>query len=166
MKILIVVRHAKSSWKMNLPDRLRPLNKRGKRDGPMMGERLAERKVEVDQMISSPAKRALATAEAIAEALGYPWEEIVVDERLYHAEPHEILEVVEGLDDHFDCVMCFGHNPGLTEFVNHFSPRSIDNVPTCGVIEFRFDIDTWAGVGKVEPIWMDFDYPKKPKKPK
>ena len=162
MKTLTLIRHAKSSWKDGgIPDLSRPLNKRGKRDGPMMGERLAERGVEVDLMISSPATRALATAEAIAEEIGYSWEEVVVDERLYHAEPYEILQVVEELEDYLDHVMVFGHNPGLTDLANEFSPYYIDNVPTCGIVELRFDVDTWAGIGGAGPVGMDFDYPKK-----
>jgi len=162
MKTLILIRHAKSSWKNpGLPDRLRPLNKRGKRDAPVMGERLAERGIEVDRVITSPATRALATAEVITGEIGFPWEDIIVDERLYLADASEILEVIQGLDDHLDCVMCFGHNPGLTALVNHFSPYQIDNMPTCGVIELRFDAATWALVGEFEPIEVDFDYPKK-----
>lgn len=162
MKVLILIRHAKSSWKNpGLPDRLRPLNKRGKRDAPVMGERLAERGVEVDRVISSPATRALATAEFITEEIGHPWDEIIVDERLYHTDSFEMLEVIQGLDDYLDCVMCFGHNPGLTDLVNHLSPYYIDNVPTCGVVELRFDVDTWALVGEFEPTEVDFDYPKK-----
>ena len=126
-----------------------------------MGERLAERGIEVERVISSPATRALATAEVITGEIGHPWDEIIVDERLYHADASELLEVIQGLDDHLDCVMCFGHNPGLTDLVNSLSPYHIDNVPTCGVVELRFDVDTWARVGESEPAEVDFDYPKK-----
>ena len=39
MKTLYLVRHAKSSWKdLSLQDRDRPLNKRGKRDAPVMAQ--------------------------------------------------------------------------------------------------------------------------------
>jgi phosphohistidine phosphatase len=58
--------------------------------------------------------------------------------------------------------MCFGHNPALTDLVNHISTTHfIDNVPTCGVVEMTFDIESWASVGEVEPSQVDFDYPKK-----
>ena len=99
MKTLILIRHAKSSWNNpGVPDRLRPLNKRGKRDAPVMGERLAERGIEVDRVISSPATRALATAEAITGEIGFPWDEVIVDERLYHADKLEMLEVIQCLE--------------------------------------------------------------------
>jgi len=127
----------------------------------MMGERLAERGVEVDRMISSPTTRAKMTAEAIAEEIECPWEEIVVDERLYHAEAFELLEVIQGLEDYLHHVMLFGHNPGLTGLANCLSPYHIDNMPTCGVVELRYDTDTWACLGEVEPTEVHFDYPKK-----
>lgn len=162
MKMLFLVRHAKSSWKdASLPDRDRPLNKRGQRDAPAMGQRLAEREVEVDAILSSPAVRALTTAQVIAEAIGYPLDEIAVDERLYHASMSDWLDVIQGLDDALDRVMCFGHNPGLTELVNHLGSEHIDNVPTCGVVEVRFDTLTWARVGHVAPVQADFDTPKR-----
>ena len=162
MKTLILIRHAKSSWKTpGLPDRLRTLNKRGRQDAPVMGERLANRGVEVDRVISSPATRALATAEFVTEEIGFPWDDVIVDERLYHAAAFDLLRVIQDLEDHLDCVMCFGHNPGLTDLVNHLSPYYIANVPTCGVVELRFDVDTWALVGEVVPAKVDFDYPKK-----
>jgi len=163
IKTLILARHAKSSWKNpGLPDRDRPLNKRGQRDAPVMGQRLARQGASPDRLVSSPAVRALLTAQAIAIEIGYPPDEIVTDERLYHADVGEWLAVIWDLDDALDCVMCFGHNPGLTEFVNTLAPLHIDNVPTCGIVELQFDVETWARVGHVRPIQTDFDYPKKP----
>jgi len=161
VKVLTLIRHAKSSWKdPSLPDWDRPLNKRGKRDAPAMGRRLAERGSFADLMISSPAVRALATAEAIAEEIDYPWTEIVADERLCGADLSEWLEVIQGLDDALDRVMCVGHNPGLTELTSYFSAEGISNVPTCGIVELRFDVWRWALVGHVEPTGVNFDYPK------
>jgi phosphohistidine phosphatase len=162
MKILTLIRHAKSSWKEpSLPDWDRPLNRRGRRDAPLMGQRLAERGAYADLVISSPAVRALATAEAIAVEIEYPWTEIVVDERLYEADLFEWLEVIQDLDDALDRVMCVGHNPGLTELVNYLSPDRIDNVPTCGIVELRFDTQRWALVGNLEPTGVEFDCPKR-----
>ncbi len=72
MKTLFLIRHAKSSWDDTaLPDKERPLNDRGLRDAPKMGERLAKRDVKPDLILSSPAVRALRTAEIIAKKLDY-----------------------------------------------------------------------------------------------
>ena len=162
MKILTLIRHAKSSWKdPSLPDWDRPLNKRGRRDAPMMGGRLAGREAYADLLITSSAVRAVATAEAIAEAIEYPADEISVDERLYGADEYEILEVIQGLDDAWERVMLIAHNPGLTDLVNALSPTGIDNVPTCGIVELTYDMESWALVGRIDPLAVDFDYPKK-----
>jgi phosphohistidine phosphatase len=161
MKTLILIRHAKSSWKHpGLPDRLRPLNKRGQRDAPVMGERLAKREIEPDSIISSPATRAMLTAETIAREIGYPEDDIRVDERLYGASAFELIEIIQELDDAADCVMFLGHNPGLTDLANDLG-CDIDNVVTCGVVELEFDVDSWRHIGNVDPVRIDFDYPKK-----
>ena len=161
MKVLTLVRHAKSSWKdANLSDLDRPLNKRGRRDAPMMGGRLAERNYFPDVIVSSSAVRALATAEAIAEEIGYPRSEIVVDERIYGADVTDWLEVIHTLGDAWDRAMCIGHNPGLTDLVNYLADDQIGNVPTCGIVDLVFDVDSWTLVGGIDPVGVDFDYPK------
>lgn len=161
MKKLTLVRHAKSSWKdAGLADRDRPLNKRGRQDAPRMGKRLAQRAASPDQIISSPAVRALTTAKIMAEEIGYPPDEIIVDERLYGADIPEWLAVIRGLDDALEHVLLVGHNPGLTDLVNDLSPDGVDNVPTCGVVEMTFDVETWTRIGSVEPTAVDLDYPK------
>jgi phosphohistidine phosphatase SixA len=67
VKTLFLIRHAKSSWDdPALPDKDRPLGDRGRRDAPKMGKRLAKGDVEPDLILSSPARRALKTAEIIA----------------------------------------------------------------------------------------------------
>ena len=158
---MILVRHAKSSWKHpGLPDRLRPLNKRGQHDAPVMGKRLAKREITPDLIVSSPAARAMATAESIAREIGHPEEEIRADERLYGASAFELLEIIQELDDALEHVMLIGHNPGLTDLANDLG-CDIDNIPTCGIVEMEFDTDSWAHVDDVDPACVDFDYPKK-----
>ena len=131
VKTLVLLRHAKSSWKdASLPDRDRPLNDRGLRDAPRIGGALAELVGTPDLVVSSPAARALATARIVAEAVGFPLEAIDVDERIYGATPAELLKVIRGLDDERNHVILVGHNPGFTELVNALSGPRIDNVPT------------------------------------
>ncbi len=161
MKELIIVRHAKSSWKdPSLDDRERPLNKRGERDAPEMGTRLAQRKERPDLIVSSPAVRALETARIIARKLGYPRKDIVLKDRLYGAGIVELLDVIRDADDSLVTLMLFGHNPGLTELANHLGPRPIPNLPTCGVLHLGFDTDTWSAVGYARGDEVLFDFPK------
>lgn len=162
MKELILVRHAKSSWKdPTLRDHERPLNKRGKRDAPEMGERLARSGCEPDLIVSSSAARALDTARSVAGKLGYPRESIRVEERLFHAGVDELLHVIRGVDDSVDSLMLFGHNPGLTDLANHIGPREIFNMPTCAVVYLRFRADFWSAVGDVPGEEVRYDYPKR-----
>jgi phosphohistidine phosphatase len=162
MKTFVLVRHAKSSWKnRELADRDRPLNPRGRREAPEMGRRLATRGATPDQIVTSPALRAATTASVFAEAVGYPEREIVEDERLYDAGWREILDVIRGVEDRFDRVFLFGHNPGLTDLVNELSDEPIRNMPTCGVMEFRIACESWSDVRRDTVMRVDFDYPKR-----
>ncbi len=149
LKTLVLVRHAKSSWKdASLADRDRPLNRRGKHDAPEMGRRLADLVGTPDLIVSSPASRAMATACIIADAVGYPVDGIREDERIYRAGPAEILDVIRSLEDEQDRVFLIGHNPGLTELVNELSEPAVENVPTCGVVVLRLATERWADVSR------------------
>jgi phosphohistidine phosphatase len=161
MKTLFLIRHAKSNWAdAALPDKNRPLNDRGQRDAPKMGERLAERAVKPDLILSSPATRALKTAEIIAKRLDYRRKDIVVNERLYAVEADDLLDVIHKLGDKLERVMLFGHNPEMTDLAHRFSGE-ITHMPTCAVAEFTFDAKSWSNIGKVRPAKVALDYPKK-----
>src|SRR5262249_1777466 len=153
-------RHAKSSRDdPSLPDRERPLNERGLRDAPKMGQRLAARHVKPDRVLSSPALRALATAQCIAAEIGYEQQSIVVDERLYASSADDLLAVVRGLDAKLDCVMLFGHNPEFTALAHRLS-GDITDMPTCAVAEFRYDTKSWLDVGGITPSKVTLETPK------
>lgn len=161
MKTLYLIRHAKSSWEFpELPDKERPLNKRGKRDAPDMGGRLANKGFFPDLMLSSPAKRALRTCEIIADKLKYPEGAIETNSKIYHAGSQKLLEVVKSIDDAWNVVCLFGHNPGFTDFANALSGTNIDNIPTCGIFACEFDTGTWAKVDYGMGKQVFYDYPK------
>ena len=161
MKQLTLIRHAKSSWKFSgLQDPDRPLNRRGRRDAPLMGNVLASRKFSPDTIVTSPALRALRTAEMIAAAIDYPMQRIVLDARLYHADADDLLKVVQSMDEAARWVAWVGHNPSLTLLASDLGRQRFENVPTCGVVEFRFPSDRWVDVGRSVPESVDFDFPK------
>jgi phosphohistidine phosphatase len=161
MKTLILVRHAKSSWEdAALPDKERPLNERGKRDAPDMGKRLAKRDVKPELILSSPARRAFATAKIIAKSLGYKLKNIVVDDRLYPGAADEILNSIHRLDKQLDRVMIVGHNPALADLAHRLSSE-IDRMPTCAVAKFRFDVKAWSMVDTSSLATVRLEHPKK-----
>jgi phosphohistidine phosphatase SixA len=130
MKTLFLIRHAKSSWDdIALPDKDRSLNDRGRRDAPKMGKRLAKRDVTPDLTLSSPARRALTTAEIIAKKLDYKLKDIVVDDRLYAGAADDLLKVIQKLGDKLESVMLFGHTllivHGLLLVVQHLKKWGI-----------------------------------------
>ena len=161
MKTLIIVRHAKSSWDSpGLSDHERPLNKRGLKDAPTMGARLAEWGPPVDRVISSSAVRALTTAELIIGEMGLPWDEIQILDELYHATEDDLLDVIQDQDDYIDGLMIFGHNPGMTYLVNDLSDLYLENLPTCGVAILQFEVESWEDVGDVSASKAEVDFPK------
>ena len=161
MKTLFLVRHAKSSLgEPSLPDRERPLDDRGRRDAPTMGKRLGKRGVTPDMVVSSPALRALTTAQLVAKEIGYQRKSIVIDERLYASSPDVLLAFICALDDKLNSVMLFGHNPEFTDLAHRLSSEIID-MPTCAIAEFCFDAMGWADVAKVGPATVTLDAPTK-----
>ena len=119
MKTIILVRHAKSSWKdTSLDDFDRPLNKRGKRNAPFMGEKLKNRQIVPDLILSSPAKRAKKTATIVAKTIGYPKKKIQYSDNMYHSSARYLLEMVRNQDDESETIMLFGHNPDFNDFAD------------------------------------------------
>jgi phosphohistidine phosphatase len=143
MKTLLVLRHAKSSWSdSGLDDHDRPLNKRGHRDAPRMGELLREQQLIPDLIISSDAVRAQMTAEAVAEGAGYAGK-IVLDHLLYMASPDDIVAVLRTVPDpHAATVMIVAHNPGLEDLVAQLTGESHD-FPTAALAQIVLPIDRW-----------------------
>ena len=161
MKTVILIRHAKSSHEhAGMSDVERPLNGRGEREAPRMARRLAERGGAFDLLISSPANRARSTAGIFAEMLGASPSDSRIDDRLYSGMTSDILCVVHDLGPAMDRVLLFGHNPNVTEFVNAFQNVEILNVPTCGVVELSFNVESWSEVRPGEAVRMRFNYPK------
>ncbi len=162
MKTLTLVRHAKSSWKdTRLSDRERPLNKRGKRDAPVMGKRMVEHGIRPSLIISSPAKRAWSTAKIIAAQISYPIEFLQREDGLYLASLDEILDIIVAQDNRFNNLMVVGHNPGMTDFANFLSPGLTNNLPTAGVISVQIDQDDWNLYERPSTDLLVYDYPKK-----
>jgi phosphohistidine phosphatase len=142
MKTLLVLRHAKSSWNdPQLDDHERPLNERGRRDGPRMGKLVREYGLIPDIVISSDAVRARLTAEAVAAAARYAGE-ILLDPHLYLASPADIVSLLRTVRENAETVMIIGHNPGLEELVEQLTGERHD-LPTAALAHIVLEIDQW-----------------------
>lgn len=153
MKTLYVVRHAKSSWKFDVIDHERPLNDRGLNDAPRVAAHVASCMPKPDLVMSSDAMRAKTTSFFFAKAYNIPEEEIILDYSLYDFNGRDLVNVIRKCDDTVDCLMVFGHNNAMTNFVNTYGDKMIDNVPTCGFTAITFDIHHWKDMSQGTTIF-------------
>lgn len=152
MKKLILVRHAKSSWKHNVIDHERPLNNRGNNDAEIVSNKLKESCLKIDKVLSSDAVRAKTTANYFILNLNLDKNLMELDHNLYDFSGCNLIKTIKGVDASVNNLMVFGHNHAITDFVNTYGSKYIENVPTCGVIIIDFNIDDWADLNKGKTI--------------
>lgn len=162
MKTIYLVRHAKSDWgNASTGDFDRTLNERGMKNAPVMAARLKKKGILPELIISSPATRALTTAELFCETLGYPEEKIQKRVEIYRGGVLHLLKIVQQIPDTCESAMLFGHNPTLTEFSNLLTGSYTDNLVTCGVVSIDLDIDSWKDANPDGGKLAWYDFPKK-----
>jgi phosphohistidine phosphatase len=151
MKVLTLMRHAKSGWDdPALPDFDRPLNPRGRRAAATVGREMRRLGLAFDAVVASPARRVIETLEEVEQAFGNLAPRY--DERLYLASPQMLLDVTRETDEQAARLLLVGHNPGLEELVLRLSAagalRSEAEVkyPTATLAEMRFDVASWRQV--------------------
>jgi phosphohistidine phosphatase len=160
MKSLLLVRHAKSSWDLDVDDFDRPLNHRGKHDAPAMAKRLQKKDIKIDAIVSSPAKRALATAACFADEYNIKEKDIIAIPSLYEPTVGAFYDAIKELDDDLKRVAIFSHNPGITNFANSLGVATVDDMPTCAVFAVKADIKKWEDFAEAKKEFWFFDYPK------
>lgn len=145
---------------MHQTDFERELNERGLKDAPMMGKRLAKREINIDLVIASTAKRAAQTAELIAAEIKYSSKNIQWFDKLYHAQPSVIQDVILETDDQYQTIVIVCHNNGITDFANSLSGVVTHDMPTCGMMAFHVDTESWSQFAQAKKTLWFFDYPK------
>jgi len=143
MKTLFILRHAKSSWdNADLSDYERPLNERGLKAAPLMGDVMKKNRFEPEVFLSSPAKRAEQTAALIKQSAGFGCT-IRFDERIYEASPARLLEVISEQNEKIESVLLVGHNPGL-EGLLKFLTGQLQPMPTAALAVVDLEINQWS----------------------
>jgi phosphohistidine phosphatase len=168
MRRLLLLRHAKAVPADDpLTDSARPLAERGLRDAPRIGERLRQHRARPTLILSSPATRALQTAELVAAALDYALQDIALERRLYLAEPATLIAIIAAQPAAVETLLVVGHNPGLTELCHRLLPTlDVDDLPTCAVVGLEYGVaDGWAQVAGAAATLYYYDYPKNPRAP-
>ncbi|WP_198306235.1 SixA phosphatase family protein [Arcobacter vandammei] len=161
MKELILIRHAKSSWKdTSLKDFDRPLNKRGEKDAPFMAKILKRLIKSPDLIISSPSKRTKLTLDFFIKEFKYKNEEIIFDKSIYEAPYINLLKVIKNIDNKNKIAFLFGHNPGLNDLTNYLIDNFTENIPTSGILKINFDVKSWENIEEKSGNLEFFKYPK------
>jgi phosphohistidine phosphatase len=160
MKTALILRHAKSSWNnMHQQDHERPLNERGKRAAPRMGELILEQQLTPDTIISSTAQRARETVQAVASSCQFAGE-IVYDDNLYLAPPAVYLEILNSLPADCQRILLVGHNPGMEELVSQLTGQPV-TMPTAALAHLQWQIDSWQQLAATEVTTLgDFWIPR------
>ena len=145
---LIVMRHAKSSWKdPNLDDHERPLNKRGRRDAPIVADAIFDRGWIPDLILVSSSKRTLQTLEEMSHRVGKtPFQ---VRPGIYHATLTDLMEELEDVLDN-GATMIIGHNPGSEILVNHLSGEW-HTMPTATAVLLLHSGSSWTVEDVIRP---------------
>jgi len=124
-KTLLILRHAKSSWKNEkLKDFDRPLKRRGEESAKLIGKVLMMVELVPQVILSSPAQRAKQTVELVAEESKFKGELKFV-ESYYMGEPDDYITALKELPDEIERVMIVGHNPGLEALLQLWMGRWI-----------------------------------------
>jgi phosphohistidine phosphatase len=158
MKTLLLLRHAKSSWKQpEQPDQERPLNKRGKKEAPKVGKYLKENDLIPDLILSSPARRAHDTAQAVAEECGFEGQ-IDLYQDLYLSDTACYLDILHCLPDDARRVLVVGHNPDVEELLTLLTDVS-EHMTTAALAVVDLPISSWqelseATDGRLQTLWV------------
>lgn len=160
MKTLLLLRHAKSSWKdTSLQDFDRPLNGRGRKAAEMVARFIRKQRVAPDLLLSSPAIRARETIETVIKAAKLS-AELRYDQRIYEAGPLRLLEIVSQIEEERGTVLLVGHNPGMEELLQLLTDRP-EHMTTGTLAKIDLKADKWS---KVLEQKGTLDWIVKPKK--
>jgi len=159
MKNMTLIRHAKSNWEFNMKDVARGLTEKGIKNSIKCAN-LALNEINFDSIIySSPAKRAIDTAEIFLKTWNLDIKSIKIITELYTFDVNDYEQIVKSFPNSINSLILFGHNSAITDFVNKFGDIFIENVPTSGLVSITFDTDNWNSLikGKINRVLFPRD---------
>jgi len=160
MKALLVLRHVKSSWEHSgLRDFERPLNPRGKRDGPNVGRFIRETEKLPDFIYCSPAKRTRQTLKLISQK--WPSSPSPHFEKvLYEGDYSKYVKLIKEAPDTAERLLIIGHNPKVENLIKHLlqlGTGSRIRMPTGALACIKLDINSWKDLrqdNETELKWL------------
>jgi phosphohistidine phosphatase len=162
MKIICLVRHARATWpNAAMADFERPLANRGHAEAESMSQHLLRQRITPDLLVSSPARRALETAEIFADATGFNRNAIVRKIELYEGGVESLSGVIRSLEEENSCVLLFGHNPTISALVRWLTGHPSSDMDTCGIAKIDLQGDCWQDTTEACGRLDWYDYPEK-----
>ena len=153
-KSLYLLRHAKAeSATLQFSDEDRALTPKGIDDVKKLATKLVKKDIGFDLILTSPAIRAITTAQIISNRLDHKQRFLEVDKKLYQADCTTLLTIASKLHKKIKSVMLVGHNPALEDFAAYMTGESV-SMQTCSLIEFTFELKDWKDFEKVRSVQM------------
>lgn len=160
MKTLYLIRHAKSDWaNITLADIDRPLNTRGYTDAHTMSELAKSKKMVPDEIITSPAIRAITTALIFARNCNFNASRIRIEPLLYHSNTQNYLDIISETNSKTEVLFLFAHNPVISDCANSLLKTKMDEMPTCGIVGITSNCDDWETFVNADCKLILFDFP-------
>ena len=168
MRRLLLLRHAKSDWSMNLPDIERQLNQRGQQSAPRMGQYIAENNLTPDRVLCSPATRASQTWQLVHKSLPAAPNAEYIDELYDFGSGNAFLNVIRRKAGDAQSLMIVGHNPSMEGLADLLSAtgdeyalkRMAHKYPTAALAVIDFDFDDWSKIAPQTGTLTRFVRPK------
>lgn len=156
---LYLMRHAQSTDKQQgQQDIDRELSAAGMRDAAAIGHFLKKNNYPVDLIVSSAAKRAIATSFVVHGILNLA-PDTIIKEELYQASTRNFLDITCALDDDFKNTLMVGHNPHITYFAEHLTKAAIESMEPSGLVSIRFDVSKWIEVTEGSGSFENYIHP-------
>ena len=161
MKTLYIVRHAqaveKSVHKMDFD---RKLTDKGISDSKLMGIEMRQAAINPNMVLSSPAKRALQTAQIMVAALDSSVDNIVCNKDIFNATFKTLLKILFQSPDKISSLMLFGHNPSMKDLANYLGDKIFEKLPKGSVVAIKFNVKKWTDIEKRSGKVTYFQFPK------
>ena len=143
MKKLLLIRHSRAEKEINGKDRDRPLKYTGIQDAAFMAEKLKDKSLVPQLLVTSPALRAKTTAEIFTEHFKFP--EAEINKSIYEASEETLMGVIHQFPPEYDYIGLVGHNPGLSQVLYSLTGQAKELHTTATAI-IEFETDDWTSV--------------------
>jgi phosphohistidine phosphatase len=139
----------------------RALTRRGSVEAHEMAARIVHRDLIPDLILVSPAERAWATAEIIADACDLDAKQVQCARELYLASPETTWRLLARRDARLRHIMICGHNPGLSQLASRLGPKpQARELPTAGLASAVWHNAEWHTLQPESAISCDLDDPE------